>query len=206
MIGPLLAVAAAAWGLRWWRRRSERAARRDAARAVPRLAGDLARSVRSGATLRAAMEEVGPRTPGPVGREVTALVHRLDRGRAIDQVLEQWGEASAVPGVGLLVGACRFGVAHGGDLSRALDGVAASLLDDLEVADEIGALVSQARSSAAVLVALPPTGAVLLALVDPALAGVMFGSVAGTACLSVGVALDGLGAWVSSALIRRVAG
>ena len=39
--------------------------------------------------------------------------------------------------------------------------------------------------------------ALILALVDPALAGVLFGSVAGTACLSVGVALDGLGAWVA---------
>ena len=91
-------------------------------------------------------------------------------------------------------------------LERALDGVAAALLDRIEVADEVRALAAQARTSAIVLVALPPVGAGLFCLLDPGFAGVLFASPAGRTCLVAGLALDGAGAWTSRRMVRRAVG
>jgi tight adherence protein B len=201
MTGPSILVAAVVVVWMSVRRRRRRAAAVEAARDLPRLAADLGRSLRGGTTLRTALEEQASQRPGPLGVEVGQVVGRLQRGVALDESLATWAASSAVQGVPLLVGACRFGVDHGGDLARALDGVAASLHDALDVGDEVRALASQARTSAWVLVALPPAGAVLFALVDPAVASVLT-SRAGVGCLTVGAALDAVGAWVSARLVR----
>ena len=78
-----------------------------------------------------------------------------------------------------------------------------SLLDRVEVADEARALSAQARSSAVVLVALPPFGAACFCLLDPAVAATLFTTPFGWGCLVAGAALDGVGAWV---MRRMVAG
>ena len=202
MIVVVLAVVTGAVLARRWRGHRRRAARRDAARDLPRVAAELARSVRAGATLGGAVDGlVGP-VPGILGPELAGVAGAVERGSSIDRALAHWQAASSVAGVDLLVGACRFGVGHGGDLARALDGVAATLLDTLEVEDEVRALVTQARTSAAVLVALPPLGAAMFALADPAVAQVLLRSTVGWVCVAVGASLDAAGAWVAARLIR----
>jgi tight adherence protein B len=168
---------------------------------MPQVAGDLARAVRAGASLPTALAEVAARVGGALGPELASVVHAVERGHDLDTALAGWRDRSAVDGVELLVGACRFGADHGGDLARALDGVSVSLLDALEVGDETRALVSQARTSAAVLVVLPPLGAAAFALADPTVAAVLLGSAAGWVCVTVGLGLDALGAWISARII-----
>ena len=165
--------------------------------------GDLARSVGAGATLTVALRELAGGPVGLLGTEVAGAVALLDRGLGVDRVMELWGRASRIDGVELLVAACRFSRGRGVALVAALDGVAAALVDRIELDDEVRALTSQARTSATVLVALPLIGVTVLAAVDPSFAGVVLGSGAGRACLVVGVVLDGLGAVVSNRLVTR---
>lgn len=201
MITLVVVAVAVSWSARWVLVRRRSAAVREAVRQLPQVAADLARSVRSGSSMHTAFGVVSDRAGGLLGPELRSVAHAIDRGRSLDAALGEWQERTEVSGVDLLVGACRFGVRHGGDLTRALDGVAAALLDALEVADETRALVAQARTSAAVLLALPPLGAALFALADPAVAGVLLGSTAGWLCVVVGLGLDALGALVSGRII-----
>jgi tight adherence protein B len=202
MITVVAVAAAVAWAVRRVVRHRRGSAARQAARQLPPVAAALARSVRTGASLPTALADVaGGAGPGLVGQELRSVLDAVDRGRSLDGALADWQDRSVVDGVPLLVGACRFSADHGGDPARALDGVAASLLDALEVADETRALVSQARTSATVLALLPPFGAAAFALADPAVAGVLFGTAAGWACVVVGLGLDGLGAWISGRLV-----
>lgn len=188
-------------GRRWMTGRRELDRRRGAARHLPGVVSNLARSVGSGATLTAAVREVAPGVGGELGHELRAVVALLDRGYGTDRVLALWGRATVIDGVDLLVATCRFSVANGAGLVGALDGVAATLLDKVEVSDEITALASQARVSTMALLALPPVGAALFALVDPSVAGVLFGTTAGRLCLTIGVGLDLLGWRVSRMLL-----
>lgn len=177
--------------------------RRRAARQLPGVVSNLARSVGSGATLTSAVREVAPGTGELLGHELRAVVALLDRGYGQDRVLALWGRATVVDGVGLLVAACRFSVGQGAGLVGALDGVAATLLDRVEVSDEISALASQARASTMALVALPPLGAAVFALIDPSVAGVLFGTDAGRLCLLIGVGLDVVGWRISRVMSER---
>ncbi|MBU6216196.1 MAG: hypothetical protein KGR17_06285, partial [Acidobacteria bacterium] len=72
-----------------------------------------------------------------------------------------------------------------------------------EVADETSALVAQARTSTAVLAALPVLGAVLFALVDPAVAHTLLATPVGAACMVVAVVLDATGLVVARWLVAR---
>ncbi|MFZ4518874.1 MAG: type II secretion system F family protein [Microthrixaceae bacterium] len=182
----------------------DRAVRRRLAatrRAVPLLAHDLARAVRSGMSLTEALRTVRSADPA-VARSLRSLRGDLDRGRSLDEAVGRWalpGDASLAP----LAAACRFGHAQGGDPAPALDGVATALQDAVEVAEETDALVAQSRASTAALVALPPFGAAVFALVDPAVGSFLLRSRAGAVCLAVGVALDAAGAGTARLLVRR---
>lgn len=202
----LLVAGAAAVAVRSAGRARDRRRVRQAARDLPGAVSDLARSIRSGATLTVALHELAPTQEGCLGREVDAAVRLLDRGHPLDRVLEMWGRASTVPGAELLVAACRFSLGQGTALDRALDGVAVALLDRIEISDEVAALASQARTSALVLVALPPAGAALFAVLDPGFLSVLFGTTLGRSCLLVGVTLDAAGACASRALVQRALG
>lgn len=203
MTSLVILCAAGVAGVALLRRRRRRRDGLD--RMLPVLAADLARSVRSGATLHAALADAAAAAGPDLGADLATVVDATTRGRRLGDALEDWRIRRNSPGVDLLVRACRFGAGHGGDLSVALDGVAATLLDAVEVADETAALTAQARASVWALVALPPAGALVLAVVDPAVAGVLTGSAFGWACLATGVFLDATGAALSVWLVRRAA-
>jgi len=182
-------------------RRADRWARAtDLAAAT--LAGDLAGSVRTGATLTTALAEAAT-AAGPLGEQVGALLERTVRGWSLDDSVAEWARASGRSSIRSIAHACRFAAHHGGDLAVALDGVSVAIGDQLEVADETSALVAQARTSTAVLAALPVLGAVLFALVDPAVAHTLLATPVGAACMVVAVVLDATGLVVARWLVAR---
>lgn len=197
-------VCAALVATRSLRRLRTRRRERQAARDLPGAVSDLARSIRTGSTLPGALRELAPTLRGTLARETDTAVALLDRGHPLDSVLETWGRSSRIAGTELLVAACRFSLGHGHAVDRALDGVASALLDRVEVADEVRALAAQARTSAMVLVALPPAGAALFSVLDPGFIQVLFGTTIGRVCLLAGTSLDVAGAWTSRTLIQRV--
>ena len=195
-------------GVGWISRRAIRRAngersRSRAARDLPTAVGELAGALHSGATLEAALRDLAPSVSGLLATELDGAVALLDRGHGMDRVLQAWGRATRIDGVELLVAACRFSRGGGAGLDAALAGVAAALVDRIEVADELRSLASQARTSAVVLVALPPVGAALFALLDPGFAPALVTTTAGRVCLVLGVSLDVAGAWASKAIAAR---
>jgi tight adherence protein B len=175
-------------------------------RELSELAMAAARSVRTGAVLLDALAEAAESAlpaMSPLRLELSEVVGAARRGMAVSSALDRWQRDSKGSGVTLLVAACRFGHAEGGDLAAALEGAALSLLHRAETSDESRALTTQARSSATVLVLLPPLGAVAFSVLDPAVARTLLGSVPGLACVIVGLSLDLCGALVLQRLIRR---
>lgn len=184
--------------------RSGRVERRRARRLgaqLPWVASTLARSVHSGATLPGALDEAAEALGEPAGSALERVVGAVGRGMPVESALAAWASAERLEAVDLLVAAVRLGHRSGGDLALALDAVAVSLLDRIEVADEARALASQARTSAVVLVALPPFGAVCFCLLDPAVAGTLLGTPIGWTCVVVGVLLDVAGARVMRRMV-----
>lgn len=117
-------------------------------RAMPAALEAMARSLRSGASLRHALAEASAVTGGPLGRELGVVNRQVECGATVVAALEALGERRPVPSLRLAVAALCLGMETGGAQARAVDGVAATLRDRLAVASEVRALSSQARMSA----------------------------------------------------------
>jgi tight adherence protein B len=169
--------------------------------ALPAALEAVARSLRSGASLRGAVAEAAAVTPGPLGTDI-AVVARTAESSGVVAALDAWGVARPLPGVRLAVAALCLGAETGGAQARAIDGVAATLRQRLGTAAEARALASQARASAAVIALSPLAFCGLTSATDPRVAAFLFRSGPGAAVLIAGLLLDTVGALWMARLTR----
>jgi tight adherence protein B len=174
-----------------------RTARRD--HQLPEALERMASSLRAGRSLGGALEDVGRAAPPPLRDELGPVVDALRHGAPVEAALGAWlARATSTRELELVGTALVLGARSGGEVARALDRVAATLRERRELRAEVRALATQARASAAVLVAAPVAFAALVSAVEPGVAGFLLTSPLGIACLAVGVALDTLGAaWMA---------
>ena len=173
-------------------------------RELPGVLEAVARSLRSGAAIPTALREAA--TTGTVAAgELGEVLRETERGVPLVDALGRWAERRPLPGVRLVVGTLTVAVTSGGTPARAVDGVAATLRERAEVDREVRALATQARTSAVVVTVAPVAFAVLGVLGDERTAAFLLRTPAGLACLAIGLALDGFGAWWMTRIARSVA-
>lgn len=189
----VLAAAAGTGGLLLVLRRG--ATGRLVERSLPDALEGLARAMRGGAGTLQALGEVAAVTRGPLGSELRQVVDEVALGTTLEAALHQLQHRRPEAGIRLTVAAVLLGADAGGAHARALEGVAASVRARLGVAAEVDALGSQARLSGLVIAAAPLAFAGLAVGTDAASATFLLRTPLGLACLALGLALDGVGAW-----------
>ena len=176
--------------------------------ALPGALEAVARSLRSGASLRQAVEEAGRAAASGSARVLAAELSRAAaeaaQGASLVTALEGVAARRPLPGVRLGVAALCLGAETGGAQARAVDGVAATVRERLAVAAELRALSSQARISALVIGLAPVGFGAFAAATDPRTSQFMLHTPAGLALLVAGLVLDGLG-WLWMQRLARVA-
>jgi tight adherence protein B len=175
-------------------------------RALPGALEAVARSLRSGASLRQAVEEAGTAsTSGPhLAAELARAAAEAAQGASLVTALEGIATRRPLPGVRLGVAALCLGAETGGAQARAVDGVAATVRERLAVGAELRALSSQARISALVIGLAPVGFGAFAAATDPRTSRFLLHTPAGLGLLSAGLLLDGLG-WLWMQRLARVA-
>jgi len=195
VIGPLLVLRT---------RRGRADARLE--QALPGALEAVARSLRSGASLRQAVEEAG--TAAGTGRalagELTRAASEAAHGASLVSALEGVGARRPLPGVRLGVAALCLGAETGGAQARAVDGVAATVRERLAVAAELRALSSQARISALVIGLAPIGFGAFAAATDPRSSQFLLHTTAGLVLLVAGLVLDAAG-WLWMQHLAKVA-
>jgi tight adherence protein B len=191
-LGPLVALRA---------RRGRGAARVEAS--LPEALESVARALRSGASLRQAIEEAGNVTPGALGIECRRVAVDASRGVPLTSALEALASRRPLPSVRLAMAALCLGAETGGAQAQAVDGVATTIRDRLGVTAEAKALASQARMSALVIGLAPVAFGVFAASTDPRTSQFLFHSGAGAALLAAGLVLDASG-WLWMQRLCRV--
>lgn len=184
--------------LSWWRRRSGA----DPAGSLPLLLELLARELRSGATIPAALTAVAAHTPE--ARSLRPVVERVAQGGSLATELDRW--AGRYPGQdGAVLGAVlQVGLRTGAALADALDRAAATLRARRAFDDEVRALTAQSRMSALLLAVAPVGFFVVFSTFDRSGLGVLLGTPVGWGCLAAGLVLDGLGFLWMRSLTRSV--
>lgn len=132
-------------------------------------------------------------TATAVGRDLDLVLQRQRHGQSIQLSLDRWAASRATPGVVLVAAALAIAGESGGSQRNALVSVQSTLRERESLGREIRALGSQARTSALVLAVTPIGFAAFVALVDERIAE-FFSTPAGWACVTVGLALDAVGA------------
>lgn len=171
--------------------------------ALPDALEAMARSLRSGASLRLALAEASASAPPLLGDGLRGVADAAARGRPLYAAVDHWRDSTPGDGVPLAAAALAMGAEIGGAAARSLDGVAGTLRDRNGLRREVRALSSQARASAFVIGSAPVAFLAFVGLTDPGSVGFLVGTSTGLLCLSSGLALDALGAWWMRRIVAR---
>jgi len=169
--------------------------------ALPGVLDHVVARLRAGGTVPDTVAALGAR-PGPLQHDLRAVSARLALGGSVEDALAAWAVDRPVPEVRAAAGALTVVATIGGPGSGALEGLAASLRDDVGAAAEGRALSAQARLSAVVVGLAPLAYVAFSTMTDPASARVLVATGAGRVCLVVGLALEAAGALWMRALVR----
>jgi tight adherence protein B len=171
---------------------------------LPAWLDGAARAARSGASLRHALVDGASIVQGErVGSYLAPYAEQLNRGTPLVAVLDDLADRDASASRDLVWRALRLAGNIGGPSTTVLDAVASTLHERAALAREVRALSTQARASAAVMVAAPAVFAIGAVSADPRVAQ-FFGSAPGLACVVAGVTLDAVGALWMARLVRVV--
>ena len=170
--------------------------------ALPGAVEEVARALRSGASLAQAVGEAGRATPGPLGHDLAQVAAGAGRGAGLTPALEWWAERRRLQTVSLVVAALCLGAETGGARAPAIDGVACTLRQRLATQAEARSLATQARASAVVIAAAPVAFCALASATDPRTSGFLLRDPVGLACLAAGLTLDAVGALWMARLTR----
>lgn len=162
---------------------------------LPDAVAAVARGLRSGASLRGALADAAAAAPEPVAGALRDVVAGAEAGVPLTVALDAWARRCPRPNVLLLVAALSLAHDTGGASAQAVDGVAATLRRRQAARAETVALATQARMSAYVLAGAPLVVCLLALVTGGGSAGFLLGTPVGLGCLSLGLALEGLGAW-----------
>lgn len=179
--------------------RGRRLARMEAG--LPAALEAVARSLRSGGSLRQAVEEASTSCRGALRAELAGIARSAGQGVTMVDALDRWAGRAPVPGVRLAVAALSLGVETGGAQARAVDGVASTIRDRLAVAAEVRAQSSQVRASVLVIATAPVAFCAFASATDARTSTFLFRTPLGWAFLTAGLLLDA----ISLLWMRRLA-
>jgi len=154
----------------------------------------LARRLRSGTNIDAALREAATATAGPLANDLDRVGAVLAGGGRLDEALRPWWAQRHRTAAGLVTGALAVGAASGGLRAAVVDDLALMLRQRDRARREAVALAGQAQASAVVMMVAPIVVAVVLAAGDGAVRAFLLDSQLGLACLVMGLSLDVLAA------------
>jgi tight adherence protein B len=169
--------------------------------ALPGLLDDVAADLRSGGTVRGALDRIADGS-GRLASDVAVVRSRTRLGLDLVDALERWSAERPQPGFAEVAGALAVAATTGGRAAKALGGLAASLRDRLDAEAEARALSAQTRVSAVVVGVAPLAYVAFAAVADPGSVTALVGTSVGRVCLVVGLGLDALAALWMRRLVR----
>jgi tight adherence protein B len=172
-------------------------------RQFPDALGMMTRLVRVGIPVTEAVRIIARESPRPTAEEFGGVANRLAVGMPLDAALSETARHNGVPEYGFFSTALSLQAQTGGGLSEALDNLADVIRKRIALRQRGYALAAEARTSAAILGALPFLAGALLSVVSPKHMGLLFTDPQGQRILSGALLLLGLGLLAMRHMIRK---
>ena len=151
------------WFLAYLRRRRRNAFVHQLADAIDVMVRGLRAGLPVTEALKLIAEEIGP----PVGPEFLRVVEGLRLGLTIEQGVERMHERIPAPEVNILSIAFGIQARTGGNMSETLSNLSTMLRERRKMKGKVQAMSQEAKSSAAIIGALPFVVTAMLAFVNP---------------------------------------
>jgi tight adherence protein B len=149
----------------------------------------MVRGLRSGLPLSDALKVIASETPPPIGPEFNEVVEGQRVGITIDQGLERMFERLPLQEVNFLAIVLSIQSKTGGNLTEALSNLSKVLRDRRKMKSKIRAVSQEAKSSAAIIGALPFVISGGLYLLNPEYLAPLFNTQAGNILLGISAAM-----------------
>ena len=133
----------------------------------PDVLESLARALRAGYPLSAAMEMIAVETVPPVSTEMRRTSTEANLGRGWPRALENLGQRIPLLEVNLFIGAVQLHARTGGKLSEVISGLAETMRESLALQGEVRALAAHGKLTGLILTFLPIGIAAMMMFVSP---------------------------------------
>ena len=172
-------------------------------RQFPDALGMVTRAVRVGIPVSEAIRSVSREAPKETAAEFQRIADRLSIGLPIDQALAETAHRNGVPEYRFFATALALQSQTGGGLGETLENLAEVIRKRVALKERGYALAAEARTSAAILAALPFFTAGVLAVLSPDYLSLLFTDPAGQRVLSAAIGLLLVGILVMRSMIKR---
>ena len=140
----------------------------------PDVLDSLARALRAGYPLSAAMEMIASETTPPVSEEIRRTSTEANLGRGWPHALESLGKRIPLLEVNMFISAVQLHSRTGGKLSEVLGAMAENMREALALQGEVRSLAAHGKLTGLVLTILPIGIAVMMMFVSPQYMQVLF--------------------------------
>jgi tight adherence protein B len=162
----------------------------------------LAGALRAGASFPIALDSVVHESAPPISEEFDLLMREIRLGIDLDVAMRNVEKRIPVPDFMMVTAAITISREVGGNLAEALESVARTLREKLQMEGKIRALTSQGRMQGIVMTSLPLLLMLVLRFIEPVAMAPLFSEPVGWATLSVIAVMEFLGYKFISAITR----
>ena len=140
----------------------------------PDVLDSLARALRAGYPLSAAMEMIAAETAEPVAAEMRRTSAEANLGRGWPHALDSLGKRMPLLEVNLFIGAVQLHARTGGKLSEVIGGLAENMRESIALQGEVRAMAAHGKITGAILTILPIGIAIMMMIVSPGYMQILF--------------------------------
>ncbi len=135
--------------------------------AFPDVLDSMARALRAGYALPAAVDMVASDAPEPISTELKKASAEANLGMGWDRALENLARRIPVLEVNIFISAVVLHARTGGKLGEVLSGVAENMREAISLQGEVRALAAHGKLTGAILTALPVAIAIMMMVFSP---------------------------------------
>lgn len=134
----------------------------------------LVRALKAGHSLPSGFRLIADELSSPIAREFAHVHEELNLGRPIDEALENMRERVDTMDVRLLFTSILIQRETGGNLVEILESLSDTIRRRMMFRDKLSALTAEGRLSGAVLMSLPPVMVLVISVLNPTYAALLF--------------------------------
>lgn len=153
----------------------------------------LSGALRAGASFPTSLEAVVHEAAAPISQEFDLLMREIRLGIDLDVAMRNVEKRIPVPDFMMVTAAVSIAREVGGNLAEALESVASTLREKLQMEGKIKALTSQGRMQGVVMTCLPLFLMLVLRFIEPKAMAPLFNQPVGWATLAVIAVMEFLG-------------